>query len=139
MLRIKRVKGHKRRKPRKPAGRARWLLAQVARFVQRRGWWPSARELSEYHGRGSRWTTWRDLKALQHEGLVGLERRAWVLTHDGYGLLGMTPIPTALGHKPRVRSRAISRVLARIMPLRLAAYRVFDADPVPPDSPEVIA
>jgi len=94
-----------RRKPRKALGRARWLLGKLAAFVEVWGWWPSAPQLAEAIGRGSRWTCWRDLCVLWHAGLVQMDRRTWAITNDGFEFLGIPPIMPRHARRPKPRSR----------------------------------
>jgi len=115
------------RKPRKPAGRPRWLLGRLATFCRNHGWWPSAAELTVYTERGSRWTTRRDLSTLRQIELVRNEGRRWAITLDGFALLGIRPIVPRTTHKPVVKSRKQRREEKRIETLRrlLAAHEVY--------------
>ncbi len=101
------------RKPKKPAGRARFLLGKIATFVEKRGWLPTAPELAQHVGRGSRWTVWRDLRSLSHAGLVQLERRAWMVTLDGFAFLGVPSVTPRLASRPTETTRKKRRAEAR--------------------------
>jgi|SRR5579862_7060857 len=105
------------RKPRKMDMRGRWLLERLAAFCSKRGWWPTAPELTSFTGRGSRWTTWRGFAALQRRGFVAMEKRRWAITDKGFSYLGHMPFYARLAHKPSKktvaeRRRRKKRVLA---------------------------
>lgn len=124
------------RRPRNPAGRGRWLLYKIVTFVQHKGWSPSTSELVAYiethtraRGSGSRWTAWRDLKILEHNGLVKPIHRRWSVTLRGFDELGIQPASALPRYerKPKRPTRK-ERERARLRWLRAIA-RVFDRDP----------
>jgi hypothetical protein len=91
----------KPRKPRKSSGRRWYVLQQVHRFVQQFNWFPSAPELTAAMGRGSRWTTWRDLRVLERYGFVKRWRGRWAISKRGWDRLGVSPIIPRYDRKPR--------------------------------------
>jgi hypothetical protein len=93
------------RKPRKRRGRIRWVLSRLARFVEKHDYWPTCPQLALSLGRGSRWTCWRDMRRLTQAGMVKCEHRVWIITADGWWLLGLPPRTPTRQHKPNPQSR----------------------------------
>ncbi len=89
------------RKPAKPNGRRRHVLGKLSDFVGKFDWLPSATELAAAMGRGSRWTTWRDLRILVRYGYVKPWRARWMITELGWQRLRISPIIPRFDRKPR--------------------------------------
>lgn len=117
-----------RRKRAKRAARILRLVKQIARFVKERGYWPSAEEMAAYVGRGSRWSSWRDLVTLRQAGLVALEHRAWTITLDGFALLGIPPIAPPLVRRPKAKThkQKVAETRARREATRRATFEIFE-------------
>ncbi|MDB5094545.1 MAG: hypothetical protein JWO85_2646 [Candidatus Eremiobacteraeota bacterium] len=121
----------RKRTPTKPNVRAVKVLNRIVAHVSAKGYWPSAPEIQADLGvrAGSRATVWRSLKALDNAGLVTMQRsRAWSITGDGWGHLGMPPIaprhdgkPRKKTHKQKLASTREQRTLRR-----LDAFKVYD-------------
>ncbi len=122
------VNARQRNKPRRPRGRGRWLLSKLRDFISEKGWLPTAVELTAYVRRGSRWTTWRDLRALGNNGLVRMEHRRWAIARDGFEFLGMTPITARFPSRPKPKSLKQRNAEARAAKPRrqLDIFEVFE-------------
>lgn len=115
-------------KPRGRRGREAWLLGRVYRFCHNHGWWPSAVEMVDYTGRGSRWTARRDLVTLRGAELVKLERKRWMVTVAGCEYLGLPVLTARLLRRPKHVGKRLQRVTAEreSKVRRSAAFEVFE-------------